>query len=115
MMYNTIQAQTIFMLAPFVLECLHRHASGELEPGYDGRYSAGPLDIAAALSSPQWRPQVPALMTDCCVPSCMRLRCIDRGAVVSGSMNHLCICASVGYNMQAAQRAFTRACRIHGA
>lgn len=39
-------------MAPFVLAAMQLHAQGELEPGNEGRYSAGPLNLAAYLAHP---------------------------------------------------------------
>lgn len=47
-----LQADTVQNMAPFVLAAMQLHAQGELEPGNEGRYSAGPLDLAAYLGSP---------------------------------------------------------------
>lgn len=47
-----VQADTVQMMAPFVLAAMQLHAQGELEPGNEGRYSAGPLNLAAYLMHP---------------------------------------------------------------
>ena len=39
-------------MAPFVMATLRSVATGELEAGVDGRYSAGSLDISAFLALP---------------------------------------------------------------
>jgi hypothetical protein len=46
-----VQEGVVSAIAPFVLACLRKYATGELEAGFDGRYSAGALDLAAFLAS----------------------------------------------------------------
>lgn len=46
------QAGVVADMQPFVLLCLRSFAEGRLDPGLDGRYSAGPLDLAAFLAAP---------------------------------------------------------------
>jgi hypothetical protein len=47
-----MQASVIAALEPFVLSCLQQYAGGALPAAFDGRYSAGPLDLAQWLASP---------------------------------------------------------------
>ena len=51
-MFVRLQESCIAQMAPFVLAVLRAHVAGTLEGGFDGRYSAGPLDLTAFLASP---------------------------------------------------------------
>jgi hypothetical protein len=57
-----LQAVVLDALQPFTLLCLRSFAAGDLEPGLDGRFSAGPLDVAAFLATPAIAAAVDALV-----------------------------------------------------
>jgi hypothetical protein len=57
-----VQAAVLEKMQHFTLLCLHSFADGKVEPGLDGRYSAGPLDVSAFLASPAIAGSVDALV-----------------------------------------------------